>query len=179
MIQIVEATKKENPFDQRFLSVPVQEDNTLNSVLSTKIAFAIKQVLRQYPVVPRPYRMCRSGTFGWVLRGRRDLFIFWRFHASPVGFEARGGFGSDRCYNTVCGYQGRQNTDDPIFWYATHLTQGFRKSSQGRVEGAGSVGGHHTARAERVGLLGYVRQESGDTEYPHQESPFKASEWNA
>jgi hypothetical protein len=41
------------------------------------------------------------------------------------------------------------------------------------------MGRHHAARAQRVGLLGYVREKSGDEEHPHREGALEAQRRNA
>ena len=47
------------------------------------------------------------------------------------------------------------------------------------TEGAGRMGRHNTTRPQRMDLLGYVRQESGDEKYSDTEGNLKAQGRNA
>jgi len=41
------------------------------------------------------------------------------------------------------------------------------------------MGRYYAARAQRVDLLGYIRQEGRDEEYPYQEGNLEAQRWHA
>src|SRR3989344_6725285 len=60
-----------------------------------------------------------------------------------------------------------------------HISSGFTEGSYFNACGAGSVGRHNATGAQRVDLLGYVRQKNGDARYPYQKGPLETKRRNA
>ena len=64
-------------------------------------------------------------------------------------------------------------------WHDAWNANRFTKDSYFEQSGTGSVGGYYATRAQRVDLLGYVREACTDKEDPYREGALKAYEWNA
>src|SRR3989338_4352976 len=63
--------------------------------------------------------------------------------------------------------------------HSTYNAERLAKGADSDACGESGVGRYYAARAQRMDLLGHLRQKSGDEGYPHQEGALEAEGWNA